>query len=108
MGNLDCYTQYEPLTSKARFWGNFVSALKGMTSDTARPQSWNYYQDLRLQRSVRQPHPPCPHLLPLHSGGSAPGRDEAEARVWEAGGSDVEKQAGDLPPSHSGPSRGKR
>ena len=27
--NLDCYTQYIPLTSKARFWGNFVSALKG-------------------------------------------------------------------------------
>ena len=28
--NLDCYTQYIPLTSKARFWGNFVSALKGL------------------------------------------------------------------------------
>ena len=27
--NLDCYTQYVPLTTKARFWGNFVSALKG-------------------------------------------------------------------------------
>merc|ERR1712076_366564 len=62
----------------------------------------------RLQRSVRQSHPPCPHLLPLHSGGPAPGRDEAEARVREAGGPHVEKQAGDLPPSYSGPSRGKR
>ena len=30
--NLDCYTQYIPLTSKARFWGNFVSALKGLTA----------------------------------------------------------------------------
>ena len=27
--NLDVYTQHIPLTSKARFWGNFVSALKG-------------------------------------------------------------------------------
>ena len=27
--NLDCYTQHIPLTSKARFWSNFVSALKG-------------------------------------------------------------------------------
>merc|ERR1712076_2681 len=62
----------------------------------------------RLQRSVRQSHPPCPHLLPLHSGGPAPGRDEAEARVREAGGSDVEKQAGNLPPSHPSPSRGQR
>ena len=27
--NLDVYTQHVPLTQKARFWGNFVSALKG-------------------------------------------------------------------------------
>ena len=55
--NLDCYTQYEPLTSKARFWGNFVSALKGMTSDTARPQSWNYYQDLTQAPTICTPAP---------------------------------------------------
>merc|ERR1711953_423035 len=35
--NLDCYTQYEPLTSKARFWGNFVSALKGSNDLYASP-----------------------------------------------------------------------
>ena len=30
--NLDCYTQYIPLTAKARFWGDFVSSLKGNNS----------------------------------------------------------------------------
>merc|ERR1712142_796850 len=35
--NLDCYTQYIPLTSKARFWGNFVSALKGSNDLYANP-----------------------------------------------------------------------
>merc|ERR1739848_661059 len=35
--NLDCYTQYIPLTSKARFWGNFVSALKGSNDLYASP-----------------------------------------------------------------------
>merc|ERR1712076_335683 len=35
--NLDCYTQYEPLTSMARFWGNFVSALKGSNDLYASP-----------------------------------------------------------------------
>merc|ERR1712141_751986 len=62
----------------------------------------------RLQRSVRQPSPPRPDLLSLHRGGPASGRDEAEARVREAGGSDVEKQAGNLPPSYPSPSRGQR
>ena len=28
--NLDVYTQHIPLTQKARFWGDFVSALKGL------------------------------------------------------------------------------
>merc|ERR1711874_933992 len=54
----------------------------------------------RLQRSVRQSRPPCEDLLSLHSGGSATGRDEAEARVREAGGSHVEEQEGNFPPSH--------
>merc|ERR1712038_2050970 len=62
----------------------------------------------RLQRSVRQSHPPCEDLLSLHSGGPAPGRDEAEARVRGAGGPHVEKQTWDLPPSYSSPPRGQR
>ena len=32
--NLDVYTQHIPLTQKARFWGNFVSALKGLIKFT--------------------------------------------------------------------------
>merc|ERR1711868_245293 len=35
--NLDCYTQHIPLTSKARFWSNFVSALKGSNDLYASP-----------------------------------------------------------------------
>ena len=27
--SLDLYTRYIPLTQKAQFWGNYVSALKG-------------------------------------------------------------------------------
>merc|ERR1711872_335197 len=35
--NLDCYTQHIPLTSKARFWSNFLSALKGSNDLYASP-----------------------------------------------------------------------
>ena len=30
--SLDLYTRNIPLTQKARFWGNYVSALKGQFS----------------------------------------------------------------------------
>ena len=30
--SLDLYTRNIPLTQKARFWGNYVSALKGNTA----------------------------------------------------------------------------
>ena len=36
--NLDVYTQHIPLTQKARFWGNWVSALKGGKDMCAAPE----------------------------------------------------------------------
>ena len=36
--NLDVYTQHIPLTQKARFWGNWVSALKGGKDLCAAPE----------------------------------------------------------------------
>ena len=103
--NLDCYTQYIPLTSKARFWGNFVSALKGKTRDERLTRLTSL---LRLKRPVRQSCPPREDILPLHRGGAAPGGDEAEAGVREARGPHVEEQARDLPASYSSPPRGQR
>ena len=103
--NLDCYTQYIPLTSKARFWGNFVSALKGKTRDETLTRLTSL---LRLKRPVRQSCPPREDILPLHRGGAAPGGDEAEAGVREARGPHVEEQARDLPASYSSPPRGQR
>merc|ERR1711963_1254589 len=46
--NLDCYTQYIPLTAKARFWGNFVSALKGGKDLYAAPEPHvrNFYPSI--------------------------------------------------------------
>merc|ERR1712038_1564038 len=38
--NLDVYTQHVPLTQKARFWGNFVSALKGGKDLYAAPEPY--------------------------------------------------------------------
>ena len=95
--NLDCYTQYIPLTSKARFWGNFVSALKGKTRDETLTRLTCL---LRLKRPVRQSCPPREDILPLHRGGAAPGGDEAEAGVREARGPHVEEQEGNFPPYH--------
>ena len=37
--SLDLYTRNIPLTQKAKFWGNYVSALKGKSS-VASSQSW--------------------------------------------------------------------
>ena len=39
---LDLYTRNIPLTQKARFWGNYVSALKGF--DLVIAPSQYYYQ----------------------------------------------------------------
>merc|ERR1711963_1070647 len=46
--NLDCYTQHIPLTQKARFWGNFVSALKGSNDLYAAPEPYirHYYPSI--------------------------------------------------------------
>jgi len=46
--NLDVYTQHIPLTSKARFWGNFVSALKGSKDLNAAPEPHirNFYPSI--------------------------------------------------------------
>merc|ERR1711972_218604 len=46
--NLDVYTQHIPLTSKARFWGNFVSALKGSKDLNAAPEPYirNFYPSI--------------------------------------------------------------
>merc|ERR1712029_1219497 len=46
--NLDTYTQHIPLTQKARFWGNFVSALKGSNDLYAAPEPYirHYYPSI--------------------------------------------------------------
>merc|ERR1712203_731188 len=46
--NLDVYTQHVPLTQKARFWGNFVSALKGGKDLYAAPEPHvrNFYPSI--------------------------------------------------------------
>merc|ERR1712033_9019 len=46
--NLDCYTQYIPLTAKARFWGDFVSSLKGGKDLYAAPEPHirNFYPSI--------------------------------------------------------------
>eukprot|EP00092_Neocalanus_flemingeri_P021985 GFUD01023843.1.p1 GENE.GFUD01023843.1~~GFUD01023843.1.p1 ORF type:complete len:118 (+),score=18.58 GFUD01023843.1:109-462(+) len=36
--SLDLYTRYIPLTQKAKFWGNYVSALKGNADLCAGPE----------------------------------------------------------------------
>merc|ERR1711915_103113 len=46
--NLDVYTQHIPLTSKARFWGNFVGALRGSKDLNAAPEPHirNFYPSI--------------------------------------------------------------
>merc|ERR1712184_165468 len=83
--NLDCYTQYIPLTSKARFWGNFVSALKGSNDLYASPVP-----------HVRTYYPSIVEALP-----------QGELKLKHEFGK-LEKQTWDLPPSYSSPSRGQR
>merc|ERR1711934_1343522 len=47
--SLDLYTRNIPPTQKARFWGNYVSALKGNSDLCAAPEArvTNFYPDLR-------------------------------------------------------------
>merc|ERR1712142_639821 len=46
--SLDLYTRNIPLTQKARFWGNYVSALKGNADLCAGPEPRviNYYPSI--------------------------------------------------------------
>lgn len=46
--NLDVYTQHIPLTQKARFWGNWVAALKGGKDMCAAPEPYirHYYPSI--------------------------------------------------------------
>merc|ERR1711971_1300951 len=70
--SLDLYTRNIPLTQKARFWGNYVSALKGNADLCAAPEArvTNFYP------SITETIPPAyPDL-----------RNE----FWEAGDPDVE------------------
>ena len=46
--NLDVYTQHIPLTQKARFWGNFVSALKGFIKLKISEDIKEYWQGLTI------------------------------------------------------------
>merc|ERR1712227_337862 len=46
--SLDLYTRNIPLTQKARFWGNYVSALKGNADLCAAPEARviNFYPSI--------------------------------------------------------------
>merc|ERR1711988_32350 len=82
--NLDVYTQHVPLTQKARFWGNFVSALKGGKDLYAAPEPHvrNFYPEgqvlgqfrqcsQRRQGPVRGPRASRAQLLPRRPGSGA-------------------------------------
>merc|ERR1712055_457538 len=46
--SLDLYTRHVPLTQKAKFWGNFVSSLKGNADLCAGPEPrvTNFYPSI--------------------------------------------------------------
>merc|ERR1712128_36066 len=64
MASLSLYTQNIPLTQKAKFWTNYVSALKGN-------------QDLRVQEGPhRTCHPSVLETLPYECG-------KLETQLWD-------------------------
>merc|ERR1712130_54886 len=52
--SLDLYTRNIPLTQKAKFWGNYVSALKGNADLCAAPEA----RVLNFYPSITQTIPP--------------------------------------------------
>ena len=91
--SLDLYTRNIPLTQKAKFWGNYVSALKG--------ESEYWVGDLitiisRQCWPVRRSGAPRHQHLPLHHADHPPDPLRPQKWVRQAGESDVETKQGQV------------
>ena len=95
--SLDLYTRNIPLTQKARFWGNYVSALKGNTSHHMSKMSI-MRTSFRKCWSLRRAWGQGDQLLPQHHWDHSPHLPRPEERVRKAGDPHVEPDQEQGPP----------
>ena len=88
--SLDLYTRNIPLTQKARFWGNYVSALKGKTPAHVTRLALEIMSPCREFWPLRSTRGQGDQLLPQHHWDHSPHLPRPEERVREAGEPDVE------------------
>ena len=84
--SLDLYTRNIPLTQKAKFWGNYVSALKGQYWDWVQSgpsnQTIQALPTCALAPSLASPTSTPPSPRPSHRPTATSGTSSGSWRIW--------------------------